>query len=258
MSSTASATSANTVRPSADTSAKPPSTTIFCSPPAPCTVRIPGRSVVTIGACSASTPKSPSMPGTSTCSTSPENKSFSGETSSKWKLAIDLTPALADCETHGQSDNATERGHDRDVLHLTAGDRPARTSSLVAADLNAQWTQFEPGLFRPRHVTGKPANHQSDHQKRNQVGAPLHVLGRFCGELFALFDRLFNSADHVEGRLRQVVVFSLAEPFEAFDSLLQVDQLPGRAGEYFGHVEGLRQEALDLARAGNCQLVLFK
>ena len=33
--STASATSASTVSPSADTSAKPPSTTIFCSPPAP-------------------------------------------------------------------------------------------------------------------------------------------------------------------------------------------------------------------------------
>src|SRR4029079_15010976 len=32
--------------------------------------------------------KSPSAPGTSTCWTSPENSSFSGETSSKWKLAI--------------------------------------------------------------------------------------------------------------------------------------------------------------------------
>src|SRR5690242_650607 len=174
MSSTASATSANTVRPSADTSAKPPSTTIFCSPPAPCTVKIPGRRVVTIGACSARTPKSPSTPGTSTCSTSPENKSFSGETSSKWKLAIYSTPALADCETDGQPDNAAERSHDRDVLHLTAGDWPAATSSLVAANLNAQWPEFELSRFRARHVTSETANHQPDQQKRNQVRAPLH------------------------------------------------------------------------------------
>ena len=46
---------------------------------------MPGRSVATIGAWPASTPKSPSAPGTSTWSTSPENSSFSGETSSKWQ-----------------------------------------------------------------------------------------------------------------------------------------------------------------------------
>ncbi len=89
MPSTASATSASTVSPCAETSAKPPSTTICCAPPAPCTVRMPGRSVVTTGAWPASTPKSPSAPGTSTCSTSPENSSFSGDTNSKCKVAID-------------------------------------------------------------------------------------------------------------------------------------------------------------------------
>src|SRR5260221_9099795 len=50
--------------------------------------RMPGRNVVISGACPASTPKSPSEPGTSTWLTSPENKSFSGETRSKWKVAI--------------------------------------------------------------------------------------------------------------------------------------------------------------------------
>src|SRR4029077_11343153 len=139
----ASGTSASTVRPSADTSAKPPSTTIFCWPPAACTVRIPGRRVVTMGACSASTPKSPSTPGTSTRSTSPENNSFTGDTSSKWKLAIYLIPALADCETHGQSDDAPKRCHDRDVLHLATGERPAAPCSFVAADLKAQWSQLD-------------------------------------------------------------------------------------------------------------------
>src|SRR5882757_8231946 len=52
------------------------------------TVRIPGRIVATTGACPASTPKSPSTPGTSTWSTSPEKASFSGETRSKWKVAM--------------------------------------------------------------------------------------------------------------------------------------------------------------------------
>src|SRR5215470_16240522 len=50
--------------------------------------RIPGRSVVTSGACAASTPKSPSEPGTSTWLTFPENRTFSGETRSKWKVAM--------------------------------------------------------------------------------------------------------------------------------------------------------------------------
>src|SRR3954469_10851010 len=49
---------------------------------------MPGRSAETSGACPASTPKSPSAPGTSTWSTSPENRSFSGETRLKWNWAI--------------------------------------------------------------------------------------------------------------------------------------------------------------------------
>src|ERR1700761_3731364 len=50
---------------------------------------MPGRIAATTGACPASTPKSPSTPGTSTWSTSPEKASFSGETRSKWKVAME-------------------------------------------------------------------------------------------------------------------------------------------------------------------------
>ena len=60
------ATSASTVRPLSDTSARPPSTMIFWWEPPDVTVRIPGRIAATTGACPASTPKSPSTPGTST------------------------------------------------------------------------------------------------------------------------------------------------------------------------------------------------
>ena len=42
---------------------------------------------------------------------------------------------------------------------------------------------------------------------------------------------------------------------EAADGFGQRHVLAGRAGEHFGHVEGLRQETLDLAGAGHGQLV---
>src|SRR3546814_1600080 len=41
------------------------------------------------------------------------------------------------------------------------------------------------------------------------------------------------------------------------DRVFQLDELAGDAGEHVGHVEGLRQEALDLAGAADGELVLF-
>src|SRR5262245_59216736 len=150
--------------------------------------RIPGRSVAMIGACPASTPKSPSEPGRSTCSTWPENSSFSGETRSKWKVAMALC---------------------------------ARYSLL---------------LFAIRSCSSR----------------------RFGREPLALLDRLLDGADHVEGGLRQVVVFSLAQPLEAANGIGELDEHPGRSGEDLGDVEGLREVALDLARARDRKLVLFR
>src|SRR5258708_28412243 len=80
---------------------------------------------------------------------------------------------------------------------------------------------------------------------------------RFRGELLALFDRLLDGADHVEGGLRQVIVFALAQTLEAADGVGEVDEDAGRAGEHFGDMEGLRQEALDLAGAPDGNLLLF-
>jgi len=88
--------------------------------------------------------------------------------------------------------------------------------------------------------------------------APAFVLGRFSGQFLALLDRFLDGADHIEGGFRQVIVLPVAEPFEALDGVLQVDQLAWRAGENLGDMEGLRQEALDFSRAGDCQLVLFR
>ena len=60
-------------------------------------------------------------------------------------------------------------------------------------------------------------------------------------------------ADHVEGRFRQVVVFAVHEA-PAAHRILHVDELAWRAGECFRDVEGLRQEALDLAGASDVSL----
>src|SRR5579862_7698342 len=78
------------------------------------------------------------------------------------------------------------------------------------------------------------------------------------GELLTLFDRLLDGPDHVEGRLRQVIVFALNQSFEAANRISEIDQYAGCAGEYLRDVEWLRQEALDLARAGHSELILLR
>src|SRR5664280_1835085 len=144
---------------SSTASAKPPSTTIFCAPLAPCTVRMPGRSVATNGAWLASTPKSPSAPGTSTCSTSPENSNFSGETRSKWKVAIiDLASASAGREAYTKPDDAADQSDEGDVLNLAAGQRPVVMRDLVSLHFDAQRPQLDLSRLRPREIAGQRAN----------------------------------------------------------------------------------------------------
>src|SRR5829696_10160867 len=75
-------------------------------------------------------------------------------------------------------------------------------------------------------------------------------LRRFRRQPLALLDRRLDGADHVEGSLRQVVILAFHQALEAADGVGEIDKDAGRAGEHFGDVEGLRQEALDLARAG--------
>ena len=70
--------------------------------------------------------------------------------------------------------------------------------------------------------------------------------------------RFLNRSDHVESGFREMVVFAFDQAFKSLDRVPQVDELAGRAGENFCDVERLRQEALDLARTRNRQLVLFR
>src|SRR6185436_12227172 len=67
---------------------------------------------------------------------------------------------------------------------------------------------------------------------------------------------LLDRADHVEGLLGQLVALAVDDHLEALDRVLQRHVLARRAGEYLRDGERLRQEALDLACAGDRELVL--
>src|SRR3954469_4980481 len=66
------------------------------------------------------------------------------------------------------------------------------------------------------------------------------------GELLGLLEGLVDRADHVEGLLRQVVALAGHDHLEAADGFRQRHVLARRTREHLGHVEGLRQETLDL------------
>src|SRR5689334_22058683 len=68
-------------------------------------------------------------------------------------------------------------------------------------------------------------------------------------------ERFFDGADHVERLLRQRVALAVHDHLEALDRVLERDVLAFLAGEVARHRERLREEALDLARAGHGELV---
>src|SRR6185369_2373762 len=77
------------------------------------------------------------------------------------------------------------------------------------------------------------------------------MLGRGLRHLARLLDRVLDGADHVEGGLGEVIVLAGANALEALDGVLEVDEDARAAGEDFGDVEGLAEEALDLTGAGD-------
>src|SRR5450631_4824761 len=86
----------------------------------------------------------------------------------------------------------------------------------------------------------------------------IRLLGCLGSQLLALFDGLFDGADHVEGGFRQMIIFAFDDSAETLDGVGKVDEFAGRSREDFGDVERLRQEALDLAGAGDRDLVFFR
>src|SRR3954471_10522921 len=70
-----------------------------------------------------------------------------------------------------------------------------------------------------------------------------------------LLECFLDRAHHVERLLGQRVAFTVDDHLEALDRVLESDVLAFLAGEVARHREGLREKALDLARAGHRQLV---
>src|SRR5690554_4012258 len=80
----------------------------------------------------------------------------------------------------------------------------------------------------------------------------------FLGEALGLLDRFLDAAHHVERGFGQVVVLAVHHGLERAYGVFHLDELARDVGEDFGDVERLAEEALNLARAGDDQLILFR
>src|SRR4051794_2522981 len=172
----------------------------------------PFRRVDMMGAWPARTPKSPSVPGTTTMNTASERTSRSGVTSSNWSSAI--------------------------LLFLS----PSPSGEGLG------W-----GLSKVRRSTTSPTPQSPPLKGRGGYSSV-----RFRREALGLLDRLLDAADHVEGRLGQMIILAVDHRLERADGVLDLDELAGNAGEHLGDVEGLREETLDLAGAADGQLILLR
>ncbi len=74
-----------------------------------------------------------------------------------------------------------------------------------------------------------------------ELQGPCHhaPLGRSRSETLSLGLHVFDAANHVEGRFRQMVIFAVHNCFERGDRHIQRNLNAVRPGEHFCHVEGL-------------------
>src|ERR671930_361961 len=132
----------------------------------------------------------------------------------------------------------------------------SRTSSPV-------WTRVEPafsvatsGACRARTPISPAAPGTTIISASPSNAGPSGVTSETSKRLLGLLDRLLDRADHVEGLLGQVVVLAVEDLAEALDRVLELHVLAGGAGELLGDEVRLREEALDLPRAGDDEPVL--
>ena len=73
----------------------------------------------------------------------------------------------------------------------------------------------------------------------------------------SLLHGLFNRADHVERLLRKIVVLAFCNVSAALDRVLEFHILAFKTGKLGGDEEWLREEALNLSRAGHNQFIFI-
>jgi hypothetical protein len=128
--------------------------------------------------------------------------------------------------------------HGQSVVHIAS---TSSGNNIVIDYLLWDWQQEELPPVLTRTV-------------RLNVTDIFHIFSNFLG----LRDCFLDRTDHVEGLLRQVVVFPFEDFLEAPYGILELHILPRRSGESFGHMERLGKEALNFARARHGHLVIFR
>src|SRR5579864_54593 len=76
-------------------------------------------------------------------------------------------------------------------------------------------------------------------------------------QLLRGLEHFINGALHIKSLLRDIVVLAFDNILKALYRICHLHVAPRRAGELLGHVERLRQEALDLARPRHRQFLIF-
>src|SRR5205823_5361785 len=144
-------------------------------------------------------------------------------------------------------------GHVRQNGHLVVGDlgkaRGERESSLRAP---GSWTSSASASTTV--VSGVTTINFSLPAMKPQSSG----LRRRFRDLLGVLARLIDRPDHVEGLLGHVVALARHDLLEALDCIGNFDEAALEPGELRRDEEGLREEPLDLARARDGQLVLFR
>ena len=71
-----------------------------------------------------------------------------------------------------------------------------------------------------------------------QLPQPLS-LGRFRSHALSFGDGIFNRADHIESRFRQIVIIARTQALKAFNRVGKINQNTRRAGKDFSDMERL-------------------
>src|SRR5215469_1847623 len=106
------------------------------------------------------------------------------------------------------------------------------------------------GKMFDRHSSGAS-------QEASDSLIPPFILRRSL-HLFGGFEHLIDRSLHVKRLFRNIIVLAFDDLFEAAHGVLNLHIASLIAGKLLRHMEGLREELLDLTRASDGDLVFFR